>query len=587
MTRSGGARKLAKNRKHATFACKLVANRGGMSVMAKTGRNQPCPCGSSKKYKHCHGSFGAGAPESGGLTPNFDDGLARTVRQAEADRKQREKQQGYGRPIISGEVAGHRLVAVGNTAYASRRWKTFHDFLREYLIARLGADWFKAERARPQDQWHPIVRWYDQAVADIRRNGTKVGEIYRSSMTGAQRAFLNLAYNLYLIAHHAEPKDAKALLATFIERLRSERADDFIGKLFETYAAAAFLKAGFQLTYEDETDEGTSHVEFVATYPKTGKKFSVEVKSRNRAAAEDGPVDDIKRLRVASKMNRALGKKGDYTRVVMIEVNIPDVIKDQALDGWPKAALAQIRHAEKCPAPNGSEKPSAYVIVTNHAFHNNLEAVDVGTQTLAAGCHIPDFGPDVPFNRLKAVLESEQRHQEIFALMDSMRDHYEIPTTFNGENPELAFQPETDVPLLRLGEWYAVPGPDGREIPGRLMDAIVDENKKTVMGTYQTASGHFMVTCPLTDAEFVAWKRHPETFFGEVRQHSGSKAENWLELAKFLHETYQHTPCDKLLEWSKDAPDYEDHLCKLSQQDLAIVYCERIALAAEAGNKVE
>jgi len=24
--------------------------------MAKTGRNEPCPCGSGKKYKHCHES---------------------------------------------------------------------------------------------------------------------------------------------------------------------------------------------------------------------------------------------------------------------------------------------------------------------------------------------------------------------------------------------------------------------------------------------------------------------------------------------------------------------------------------------------
>ena len=26
---------------------------------AKVGRNQPCPCGSGKKFKHCHGKAGA------------------------------------------------------------------------------------------------------------------------------------------------------------------------------------------------------------------------------------------------------------------------------------------------------------------------------------------------------------------------------------------------------------------------------------------------------------------------------------------------------------------------------------------------
>ena len=32
---------------------------GGAAVMgpAKIGRNDPCPCGSGKKYKHCHGQL--------------------------------------------------------------------------------------------------------------------------------------------------------------------------------------------------------------------------------------------------------------------------------------------------------------------------------------------------------------------------------------------------------------------------------------------------------------------------------------------------------------------------------------------------
>jgi hypothetical protein len=100
-------------------------------TMAKTGRNQPCPCGSGKKYKHCHGRFHADpAISSGGLPPDIEDQLARAKRRAEAQRLQREKQQGLGRPIVSAEVAGHRVVAVGNTVYTSKQWNVFHDFLR-------------------------------------------------------------------------------------------------------------------------------------------------------------------------------------------------------------------------------------------------------------------------------------------------------------------------------------------------------------------------------------------------------------------------------------------------------------------------
>jgi preprotein translocase subunit SecA len=27
------------------------------ATWGKVGRNEPCPCGSGKKYKHCHGKF--------------------------------------------------------------------------------------------------------------------------------------------------------------------------------------------------------------------------------------------------------------------------------------------------------------------------------------------------------------------------------------------------------------------------------------------------------------------------------------------------------------------------------------------------
>ncbi|WP_330970396.1 SEC-C metal-binding domain-containing protein, partial [Lysobacter sp. A3-1-A15] len=31
--------------------------KGGNEQFARVGRNEPCPCGSGKKYKHCHGQL--------------------------------------------------------------------------------------------------------------------------------------------------------------------------------------------------------------------------------------------------------------------------------------------------------------------------------------------------------------------------------------------------------------------------------------------------------------------------------------------------------------------------------------------------
>ncbi|MFG3592266.1 hypothetical protein ACFXS9_07860 [Bradyrhizobium sp. RDI18] len=502
------------------------------------------------------------------------------LRKMEAERVQRENQQGLGKGIISASLNDYRIVGVGNRVHFSKNWKTFQDFLREFLIGLLGREWFQAEFNKPDSERHPIVRWYHQALTDSKRLHTKVGNLLVGPMTGAQRAFTNLAYNLYLIAHHAEPTQEAQLISSFVDRLKSERADDFIGKLFETYAAAAFLKAGFKLAYENESDGRSSHVEFVATYPKTGAKFSVEVKTRNRSTVEDGPIDEIKRLRVGSKLNKALSKSAEHKRVVMIEINVPDVITEPSvIDGWPRAALDQIRTVEKIPAPDGSEKPSAYVMVTNHSFHNNLDAINVGTQVIATGCRIPDFGPDVGFNRLKDVLESQERHREMLALLDSMRTHYEIPSTFDGENPEFAFGPEDALPRLKFGEIYLIPDAGGKKIPARLYEAVVLEREKAVMGVYRTFDGVSMVVrTPMTESEIAAWKRHPDTFFGELHP-LPQKATNWLELALCFLETYKSTPREKLLEWMKDAADI-DYLKTLSQTDLAIVWCERLGWGA-------
>jgi uncharacterized protein len=42
----------------------IMPSRGPVRAPVKVGRNEPCPCGSGKKYKHCHGGSGGGAPEN-------------------------------------------------------------------------------------------------------------------------------------------------------------------------------------------------------------------------------------------------------------------------------------------------------------------------------------------------------------------------------------------------------------------------------------------------------------------------------------------------------------------------------------------
>jgi SEC-C motif len=301
--------------------------------MSKIGRNQLCPCGSGKKYKRCHGSSNGHENLSNQMPSDLDKFVQQTLAKHEAEREQREKQQGLGRPIVSWEHNGTRMVAVGNTVYHSKEWGTFHDFLRFFLIDIFGRDWFQNEIRKSENGRHPVLQWHEMMKANMAKHGKKSGTVYTVPASGAHHAFMHLAYNIYLIAHHAEPKQLGLLLGALVGKLKSARMDDFIGKLFETYAAAAFLKAGFQLDYKELEKSAESTVEFVATFPKTGRKFSVEVKSRVRQRDEDESAEDYKRLRVASKLNRALAKKADHDRVVMIEVNVPDQLSGERVEG--------------------------------------------------------------------------------------------------------------------------------------------------------------------------------------------------------------------------------------------------------------
>lgn len=543
--------------------------------MAKFGRNQPCPCGSKKKFKHCHGSTKAAA---GSFPADAMTQIERAIRAQDATLRRRRQQQGLGRPILSAEISGHRVIFVGGRYYWSSKWRTFHDFLRDYLLGHLGQEWTATEQAKPAHERHPILKWYALAIEQAGQGHTADGRMFSAPMTGAIRAFMNLAYNIYLIAHHGNGQEMADI---YLRRLQSARIDDFTGVLFETYAAATFLKAGFALEYEELARRSTSCAEFVATWPPTGERFSVEVKTRNPNGDASEPSTETKRLGVGRRLVKALSKKLDHTRVVMIEVNVPDelTISDQ-LHGWAAAAVSEVRGNERAAQRDGSLYPPAYVFVTNHAFHHHLSSTAGGIQVVADGFRIPDFGPEVRYTGYADVLAARERHAAMMALIDSIRTHYEIPATFDGELPS-SLTTNGSPTRLRIGQHYLVPDETGTEVPGRLVSATVMQSEKAAYGIYELGDGRKIIaTCPLSPEELEDYRSYPDTFFDAITP-VASKASTFVEKCDFLFSTYQHSTRDKLLEFMQNAQDIE-YLRTLSQRELAIIYCERMAIAMGA-----
>jgi hypothetical protein len=306
--------------------------------MSKVGPNEPCPCGSGKKYKRCHRSPVAPAKP---VMPNFAKALARS----EAERVQRERQQGLGKPIISADFKGTRLVAVKNRLLYSKKWCTFEDFLFEYISIALGSGWGNDEIAKPIDQRHPILIWYQKVCVYQKKQIKEPSKVHTSPMTGVVGAYLHLAHDLYALDHNAESQ------AKLLARLRNR--DKFTGARYEVYVAATFIRAGFDIEFENEDDGSTTHCEFTATHRRTRKRFSVEAKRR-----------EGHRVRIGTLFNSALAKNANHARVISIDINTRDDATGMDEPPYMDKALRRLRSFEGR-LLNGQSRPSAYVFVTN------------------------------------------------------------------------------------------------------------------------------------------------------------------------------------------------------------------------------
>lgn len=538
----------------------------GSRRLKKVGRNDPCPCGSGKKYKKCCGRLTSTNPlvkDSGPTAQEFKQKLA----ELQAEQKQREKQQGLGRPIVSTMFKDYRLVAVGSRLYWSKDWKTFHDFLFYYIKTILGSEWGNAELKKPQEDRHPILQWYGLLCETQKQSGFEKGVIKSAVMTGAIAAYLGLAYNLYLLGHNV------GIQNVLVRRLKDR--DKFPGAFYEAFVAALFIRAGFDLEFENEADGSTSHCEFTATFKPTGNKFSVEAKARRSGKDH---------FDVGNQLYDALSKEANHARVIFIEINVPDTdlyvdIRDMA---FLNESLASIRSREAKLTVSGKPAPAAYVFITNQPHQYCLHDTRFRSVLMAEGYKIPDFKLDVGFSSLRDALRAREKHQEMFQLMKSVQEHQEIPTTFDGEIPEFAYGETSN--RLMIGKKYLVPDASGQELVGVLQDAVVNESERVVYGVYNLENGRSIIaTSPLSELELEAYRRYPDTFFGVLRQKS-QKAQTPLQLFDFFFDVYRNTSRENLLEFMSRWQDYGT-LEKLDTNELAIRYCEGLVYSVISSNK--
>lgn len=537
--------------------------------MAKIGRNAPCPCGSGKKFKHCHSKVErpAGVHTA---SPEQLRVAMQALREHEARERVRRAQQGHGSPIISIGHEGYRLVAVGSTLYYSPKWKSFHDFLMEYIAIAMGREWGAAEFAKPYEQRHPVLQWAAH-LSQQRPSTPSSAGVISARMTGAISAYLRLAYNLYLLAHNTRDGEFNdSVQRELIKRLKHPAT--FPGAYYEADIFAALIRAGYEIEFEDQSGKEGKRCEARIRSKRSGAEFSIEAKSVHRQGAMGADRNVVlpgKPLRqsIRDQLYKALGKVAPHRRIIFIDVNLPDDSADPP--AWIEEAADAVESAEGMTVDGKATEP-AYVILTNRPDHHAAQGTAFRFFALGVGFKIADFG-----RRLEGTLidlyRAKQRHLEGHDMVAALAGH-SIPATFDGELPSITFA-EAERPV-QIGEVCRFQNDDGTVIEGTAVSVAALEDQAKYAVALDTGS---IVLMPMSDALIHDFRQFGDLVFGAEIHHK-RHATQPLELFEFILDAYRATPKARLLELMKNHPDIGD-LSEQDQPKLALLFAERTVLA--------
>jgi hypothetical protein len=317
----------------------------------------------------------------------------------------REQEYGKTRAIISTDFSGYKFVAVGSELHYAKEWRTFPDFLSDYVKRVFGSEWGNAEIARPLAERHPFMQWYDHYCRFQREHGVREENgLYSAIPDGTSAAYLLLAYDLYVLRHHDK------LQKKVVKRLR--HADQFPGAHYELFVAATFIRAGFEIDYEDETDLTRRHPEFIAKHPG-GLAVGVEAKARQRdvtATLKKGMV----KPGIQDLLRNAAGKQTGDPFAVFVELSLPPEGR-ASLPSWVGPVKRELNDVI---AELGGHSPFDLVMFTNIP-HRYGEAGE----------------PDPP-HHFYAIWPPNSRIPDVFvdALGRAAKQHENVPQEFPAED---------------------------------------------------------------------------------------------------------------------------------------------------------
>lgn len=349
----------------------------------KLPKNDFCPCGSGKKYRMCcqntqsiiplpQKSLIAQSLEQA-FRPSVPPEVLKKIQELHErslmiehvtkifrEREEREREfverYGHARPPMSVKFGGKMMVAIGGSIYQQTREgeNTFLHAIHSHALHLFGESMLEAEEKKPLNDRHPALQWMEAYVVNHNKMMAEDNPDPSSFQIGAGAAWYRFAYDLYTIQDNAE------LQAVLKKRLLN--LDTFQSARHELWVAALSVAAGFELHFENESDNTTTHPEFVGIDKFSKARIAVEAKSRRRNGAygfasgkdiKPGTVVDIRQL-----VLDAYKKKTKLPLYVFVDVNLP-AGDARAYGRW----VAEIDQTMEDLAAEGYAAPSAANVV--------------------------------------------------------------------------------------------------------------------------------------------------------------------------------------------------------------------------------
>lgn len=308
-------------------------------------KNSKCSCGSGKKYRKCCRKGRVSAP-------NYEK-VIQIFQKKEKEKQLFEEKYGHARPPISVKMDGKVLSVVGGSIYMQTREGryTFLHLLHDHALLFFGTDYLEQEEGKPLELRHPAIQWMQAYVDHSQETNLSFDRIASGSQIGASAAWGRFAYDLFTI------RDNVRLESRLKKRLLTIK--DFQSARHELWVAALCVAAGFDIEFEDESDNSNKHPEFIAIDRKSSIRIAVEAKSRHRRGIKgfsSGSETKIgERVDIRGIVLDAYKKSGDIPLYVFIDVNLPPVSRDD-FSRWlgeidsTMNDLATEGYADPCPA---------------------------------------------------------------------------------------------------------------------------------------------------------------------------------------------------------------------------------------------